>query len=146
MCAALPSESGDVQYIIRTVAGFLSYHCSFYKFLLVGFFVKSVIFAGSNIRRMNCNGIIIGLATFIIIGLFHPLVIKAEYHFGKRCWWAFALAGVLFSVCSVFIDNVIWASITGVTGFSSFWSIHELFEQEKRVKKGWFPANPKRRK
>lgn len=94
---------------------------------------------------MYFSGIIIGLATFLIIGLFHPIVIKAEYHFGKRCWWAFAVAGVVFSLMSLFISNTVIASVTGVTAFSCFWSIHELFEQERRVKKGWFPANPKRK-
>ena len=89
---------------------------------------------------MNCLGIIVGLATFIIIGIFHPLVIKAEYHLGKRCWWMFALAGVAFAVLSLFIKSLVWATITGVTAFSCFWSIHELIEQENRVKKGWFPA------
>ena len=95
---------------------------------------------------MNCLGIIVGLATFIIIGIFHPLVIKAEYHLGKRCWWMFALAGVAFAVLSLFIEGLVWATITGVTAFSCFWSIHELFEQENRVKKGWFPANPKKKR
>lgn len=95
---------------------------------------------------MNWSGITVGLATFLIIGVFHPIVIKAEYHFGKRCWWAFALAGVAFAVLSLFISNMVLTTITGVTAFSCFWSIHELFEQENRVKKGWFPANPKRKK
>ena len=95
---------------------------------------------------MNCSGIIAGLATFLIIGIFHPIVIKAEYHFGKQCWWAFALAGVVFAVLSLFIESLIWATITGVTAFSCFWSIHELIEQEKRVERGWFPANPKRKR
>lgn len=95
---------------------------------------------------MNWSGITVGLATFLIIGVFHPIVIKAEYHFGKRCWWAFALAGLAFAVLSLFISNMVLATITGVTAFSCFWSIHELFEQENRVKKGWFPANPKRKK
>lgn len=95
---------------------------------------------------MNFSGIIVGLATFLIIGIFHPIVIKAEYHFGKRCWWAFALAGVIFGILSLFIDSTILATITGVTAFSCFWSIHELIEQEKRVSRGWFPANPKRKK
>jgi len=94
---------------------------------------------------MNWSGITVGLATFLIIGVFHPIVIKAEYHFGKRCWWAFALAGVAFAVLSLFISNMVLATVTGVTAFSYFWSIHELFEQENRVKKGWFPANPKRK-
>lgn len=95
---------------------------------------------------MNCSGIIVGLATFIIIGIFHPLVIKAEYHLGKQYWWLFALAGVAFAVLSVFTKSLVWATITGVTAFSCFWSIHELFEQEKRVERGWFPANPKRKR
>lgn len=95
---------------------------------------------------MNFSGIIVGLATFLIIGVFHPIVIKAEYHFGKRCWWAFAIAGVVFAAISLFMTNLVWSTITGVTAFSCFWSIHELIEQEKRVKKGWFPANPKRKR
>lgn len=94
---------------------------------------------------MNYEGIIVGLATFMIIGLFHPIVIKAEYHFGKKCWWAFLLSGIGFCVLSLFMDNQIYATVTGVTAFSCFWSIHELFEQEKRVSKGWFPSNPKRK-
>ena len=95
---------------------------------------------------MHFNGIIVGLATFLIIGVFHPIVIKAEYHFGKRCWWFFALAGVAFAVLSLFIESMVWSTITGVTAFSCFWSIHELIEQEKRVEKGWFPANPKKKR
>ena len=31
---------------------------------------------------MNYTGLLVGLATFLIIGLFHPLVIKAEYYLG----------------------------------------------------------------
>lgn len=95
---------------------------------------------------MNFEGIIVGLATFLIIGIFHPIVIKSEYHFGKKCWWVFALAGVVLMALSLFIDSIMWSTITGVTAFSSFWSIHELIEQEKRVKKGWFPANPNKKK
>ena len=94
---------------------------------------------------MNYTGIFIGLATFLIIGVFHPIVIKAEYYFSKRCWWVFALAGVIFAVISLLVADVVWSSLSGVTAFSCFWSILELFEQEKRVKKGWFPANPKRK-
>lgn len=94
---------------------------------------------------MNFTGIIIGLCTFLIIGLFHPLVIKAEYHLGRQCWWMFLTAGLAFAALSLFIRNE-WSIIAGVLAFSSFWSILELFEQEKRVRKGWFPENPARKK
>lgn len=33
---------------------------------------------------MNWNGLLIGVITFIIIGLFHPIVIKAEYYLGTK--------------------------------------------------------------
>jgi branched-subunit amino acid transport protein len=95
---------------------------------------------------MYFNGILVGLATFLIIGLFHPIVIKAEYYIGKRCWWIFMLAGIAFGILSLFLENFLWSAIAGATSFSCLWSILELFEQEKRVKKGWFPANPKRKR
>ena len=80
---------------------------------------------------MNIEGIIVGLATFLIIGIFHPIVIKAEYHFGKQCWWAFALTGIGFSVLSLFLSNLVWSMIAGVTAFSCFWSIHDRADAEK---------------
>ena len=35
---------------------------------------------------MNFNGIIVGLAVFLSIGICYPAVIKMEYHWGKQCW------------------------------------------------------------
>lgn len=111
----------------------------------------STIFAVSNgflrgIRTgMNFTGLIIGVAAFLMIGMFHPIVIKAEYHFGTGCWWAFLLVGLAATAASLFIDHYIWSTLLGVFAFSCFWSILEVFEQQKRVEKGWFPANPKRK-
>lgn len=95
---------------------------------------------------MNYTGLIIGVSTFFLIGIFHPLVIKAEYYFGKRCWWVFMLLGIGGVVASMLMVNLILSIVCGVFAFSSFWSIGELFEQEKRVQRGWFPENPKRAK
>ena len=91
---------------------------------------------------MNLTGIIVGLATFLIIGLFHPIVIKAEYYLGTKCWWMFLIAGLIFGAVSILVDNLIVSTILGVTAFSSFWSILELKEQKERVRKGCFPAGP----
>ena len=95
----------------------------------------------------NCHvgGIIIGISTFLIIGMFHPIVVKAEYYFGTRCWWWFLLLGIAGLVWSVLSSNLLFSSVLGVFPFSSFWSIKEIFEQRKRVLKGWFPMNPKRK-
>lgn len=93
----------------------------------------------------NLTGILIGICTFLIIGIFHPVVIKCEYYFGTRCWWIFLLWGIVGVIGALWICNVLWSSLLGVFAFSSFWTILELFEQKGRVKKGWFPMNPKRK-
>lgn len=96
--------------------------------------------------HLHFTGLIIGVATFVVIGIFHPLVIKGEYYFGVRCWWAFLLMGIAAVAGSLFVDDVLWSTLLAVWGASSFWSIGELFEQRKRVEKGWFPkrGNKKR--
>lgn len=94
---------------------------------------------------MNYSGLIIAIITFLVIGLFHPIVIKSEYHFGVRCWWIFALVGTAFIAASLLVESCTLSPILGVVGCSCFWSILELFHQKKRVEKGWFPMNPKRR-
>lgn len=91
---------------------------------------------------MNFTGLLVGLSTFLIIGLFHPLVIKAEYYIGVKSWIIFALAGVAFSVASLLVEGFVLSIILGVVAFSSFWSILEVFEQRERVRKGWFPEGP----
>ena len=92
----------------------------------------------------HLSGLIIGLATFLIIGIFHPIVIKAEYHWGTKCWWIFLILGIAGIIFSILTENIIISAISGVFAFSSFWTIKELFEQKERVRKGWFPRNPKR--
>ncbi|MBE6181483.1 MAG: DUF4491 family protein [Rikenellaceae bacterium] len=96
------------------------------------------------LTQYNLLGLAIGVSTFLIIGLFHPLVIKGEYYFGVKCWWAFLLIGIAAVAASIMVADLFWSILLAVWGASSFWSIGELFEQRKRVEKGWFPKNPKR--
>ena len=93
------------------------------------------------LSEYHLAGLFIGICTFLIIGLFHPVVVKAEYYWGTK----FLILGIAGVVASLSIENVIIASLLGVFAFSSFWTIKEVFEQEERVKKGWFPKNPKRK-
>lgn len=94
---------------------------------------------------MNFTGLIIAVATFLIIGFFHPIVIKSEYYFGTKCWWVFAIFGIGFIAASLFVENGMMSPVLGVVGCSCLWSILEIFEQKQRVEKGWFPMNPKRK-
>lgn len=94
---------------------------------------------------LHFTGIIIAVCTFLIIGLFHPIVIKVEYHYGTRPWWIILVLGIASIVSALFISDIMLSATFGVLGASLLWSIGELFEQKKRVEKGWFPKNPKRK-
>ena len=97
------------------------------------------------IETYNLTGLIIGICTFLIIGLFHHVVIKADYYWGTVCWCIYLVLGIVGTVAALWVTNVLWSSLRGVFAISSFWTIKEIFEQEERVRKGWFPANPKRK-
>jgi len=93
---------------------------------------------------MDFSGIIIGLSVFLLIGACHPLVVKAEYHIGLKSWLLFLGVGIAFAIASLFIRPQLLSIIFGAAAFSFFWGVLEVFHQEKRVLKGWFPENPKR--
>lgn len=91
---------------------------------------------------MNLQGLTIGLASFLTIGAFHPLVIKGEFYFGVKIWKGFLAGGVVFSLLSLLVSSMLLSSLFGVVAFSSFWSILEVFHQHRRVERGWFPVGP----
>lgn len=95
--------------------------------------------------ELHYTGVIIAVSTFLIIGMCHPLVIKQEYYTGTKYWWVYLVVGIICICCAFVIENVVLSSILGVTGASLLWGIGELFSQKKRVQKGWFPMNPKRK-
>ena len=86
----------------------------------------------------------IAVSTFLIIGLFHPIVIKTEYYTGTRYWCVFIIMGSACIAAALFVEAVVVSSILGVFGASFLWSIGELFEQKERVRKGWFPKRPEK--
>jgi hypothetical protein len=92
----------------------------------------------------NMNGFLVGLASFLLIGVFHPVVKIVEYNFGKKAWPFFLFPGIGLAFLSLFLNNTFFCVITGVLAFSLFWSTHELFKQHQRVLKGQAKRNPKR--
>ena len=66
---------------------------------------------------MNWGGILLGTASFVIIGLFHPIVIWAEYHFGKGCWPVFLAVGLLLAAASLTVSNLYAGALLGIVAF-----------------------------
>ena len=83
---------------------------------------------------MHFEGLAMGVIVFLIIGIFHPVVIKVEYYFGKKVWPVFFVIGWSFVIWSLFTENLFFSIFLGVFGFSCLWSIGELIE--------WIKANP----
>ena len=69
------------------------------------------------------TGVIIAVSTFLIIGLFHPIVIKVEYHTGTRFWWVFLVAGIISVGAAFLVANVLYSALLGVLGASASWCI-----------------------
>ena len=81
----------------------------------------------------NLTGLVIGVATFLIIGLFHPFVIKGEYYFGVRCWWFFLLMGVAAIAALPF-----WDSLTTSLSIVGMWMLSRKYLEQWFV---WFVVN-----
>ena len=56
---------------------------------------------------MNFLGLIISVAVFLLIGVFHPIVIKCEYYFSEKVWPVFLAAGIVSVICSLLVQNTI---------------------------------------
>ena len=69
------------------------------------------------LATLHFEGIVIGICTFLIIGLFHPIVVKAEYYWGTRCWWWFLLLGIAGIIGSVLIGDILISTLLGVLFF-----------------------------
>lgn len=95
--------------------------------------------------ELNFQSVLLAIGTFLIIGLCHPLVIKTEYYFGTRPWWLFLVCGIAAVVGALFVNNDFVSTLLAVFGASLLWGIGELLSQKKRVERGWFPMNPKRK-
>ncbi len=95
--------------------------------------------------ELNFEGILIGIASLLIIGLFHPIVIKCEYYFSQRVWPVFLVAGLLLLAAALFAQGL-FSILLALVGVACLWSIREIKEQAQRVAKGWFPKNPNRKR
>ena len=94
-------------------------------------FIPTLMDTGGNCGSQASAMIIRGLA----IGEIKP----SDYF---RAVWKELRIALLVGL--FFVENIVLNAILGAFAFSAFWGIGELFQQEKRVQKGWFPRNPKR--
>ncbi len=88
---------------------------------------------------MNLDGLIAGIATWVIIWATRYACIAGEYHIGQRFRYVFLTLGIAGVLASLLMPNLLLSAIMAIFGFANLWGIHEVVEQEDRVKKGWYP-------
>ena len=95
--------------------------------------------------EINTLGLTAAVTAFLSIWLGHVAVRKIEAT--SRTIWiptitALAL-GLLTEYCSLITDNLSLKTALGILGVTLLWDAFELHRQEKRVKHGHAPANPR---
>ena len=80
---------------------------------------------------MNFEGLAVGFAAFLLIGAFHPLVVKLELKFGQKPKPVFAIVGIACIAASFFVHYLL-SIFLGSLGFACLWTVFEIAEQRKR--------------
>lgn len=95
---------------------------------------------------MNWTGVYLSIFMLAAIGFGFFWVIKLEYHLGAEIWPAVLGIGLALCVGSLFMPSFLTSALMGILGGTVVWGATELPDQAERVKKGHFPANPRRKK
>ena len=88
---------------------------------------------------MTPFGLLIGLATLLIIGMGFIWVIRGERYLGVLWWPYFMGTGILLVIASLWISSTWGAALLGILGASLVWGSTELKEQAIRAELGWYP-------
>lgn len=93
---------------------------------------------------MNYFGLLLGLASLVIIGLGFIWVIRCERYLGTL-WWPYLVGfGLLLILVSLFIGQDAISALLGIVGASLIWGSTEFHAQAIRTELGWYPFNAKK--
>lgn len=98
--------------------------------------------------QINVVGLISALVTFLGIAFGHIAVRWIEFRI-VHLWipvLLFLFGGIAMETTSLASTNLPSKIIWGILGFIFLWDAVELFRQERRVRRGHAPANPKNRR
>jgi uncharacterized protein DUF4491 len=95
---------------------------------------------------MNFTGLIFACITLAAVGIGFLWVIKLEYYVGAHLAWPVGIFGGVVVLASLLVPGFAASAVVGILGGTIVWGATELPDQEKRVKDGIFPANPKKQR
>jgi putative Mn2+ efflux pump MntP len=95
--------------------------------------------------QANYLGLAAAVAAFLGIWIGHVAVRKIEFN-SPNIWLptvVFASSGIVLEYTSILIENRVAAAILGILGITLLWDALEMTRQQRRVRKGHAPANPR---
>ena len=92
---------------------------------------------------LQVAGPILALVTLLTIWWGHVLVRITHYHFGTKPAPAIFLGGLLLLLASTQTSGELLSATLGIVGLTLVWDAFELHRQERRVRLGHAPLNPK---
>ena len=84
---------------------------------------------------MNFNGIIIALATGLLIWFGHVWVVKLYNISGTKLWFVPLILGIVCVVVSIISPSNLASAIMAIAALTFFWGIKELFEYKEKLTK-----------
>ena len=90
------------------------------------------------------TGPVLAAVTVATIGLGHVTVRKVNYLFGTVPAIPLFFLGAGILAASLFVSSDLLSAILGIVGVTTVWDGVEVIRQEKRVRSGHAPENPKR--
>lgn len=95
--------------------------------------------------EINALGLTAAITAFLTIWIGHVAVrkVEAEARNIKPPMFISILLGLLTEYGSLLTDNWSLKTVLGILGITLLWDAFEIYRQEKRIKHGHAPANPK---
>lgn len=93
--------------------------------------------------ELQLAGPLLGAVTFLTVWWGHVLVRVVHYYMGTKPAPAIFLAGLLSLLGTTQTRNDLVSGIFGIVGLTLVWDAFELHRQEKRVRQGHAPLNPR---
>src|SRR5438309_10480315 len=92
---------------------------------------------------LQIGGPVLAVVTFLTTWSGHVLVRITHYHLGTKPAPAIFLGGLLLLLASTQTDSDLLSATLGIVGLTLIWDAFELHRQERRVRLGYAPLNPK---
>ncbi len=93
---------------------------------------------------LQWDGPLLAAATVATIAAGHTLVRRLNWHFGTRPALPLLTGGIAILAMSLFVESNLLSGLLGIVGVTTIVDGVEIRKQERRIREGRAPMNPRR--